>query len=658
MIPEPGTILIIDDDRSGREVLEALLLSQGYTLVLAASGPEALQKLEEVQVDLILLDIMMPGMDGFEVCRRIRNMPLVADIPILILTAMNDFRSRLAGFEAGADDYIPKPYDSLELFARVRTISRLNRYRRLVAERIKFQQLFDLSPNGQIVIDSSGVIQMTNRKALDFAGLSSSDEIIGTNLTDWIIPGRQAELTTVLVEFWEKPSQSRHLETRLSGKNSFILPIEIVLGQIEFDGKPMAQVILVDIRERMRLTGALAKERTLLKTVMDTFPDILYFKDLQSRYLMANPTLVRFLGKDLPEQIVGKTDFDFFPAELAVRYLSDEQYLLKTTDATIDQEEPMIDFQGAWHWVKSIKAPLFNRNGGLIGLIGIGSDITPLKNAQDNLKKAQAQLTIADRKTAELSQAVARISRERINYLAYMAGEVSHLVEKIASQVNALNVSEVSGPGLELIRQAADQIKALLADILEYAGLERQAFIEDPARFSLAECIQTVEGQVRSLAEQKGLELKIQFDPALPELINGDANGLREALVRLLGNAIHNTDAGEIQLVVEPENYSAIEDGDDFFIHIAVSDTGMGIAKEEMIGLFQPFHIPVKTGMIDNTSGMDLTICKKLVELMGGRIWAESDGAPWKGSTIHFTAQFHSERTCVTGLATHPAPAG
>lgn len=658
MIPEPGTILIIDDDRSGREVLEALLLSQGYNLVLAASGPEALQKLDEVQVDLILLDIMMPGMDGFEVCRRIRNTSAIADIPILVLTAMNDFRSRLAGFEAGADDYIPKPYDSLELFARVRTISRLNRYRRLVAERVKFQQLFDLSPNGQMVIDSSGVIHLTNKKALDFICVNSADEVVGSVLSGWILPGRQAEYLSVMEDFWKNPAQSRRLETWLAGKNCTIQPVEIVLGQIEFDGEPMAQVILIDTRERMQLSGALAKERTLLKTVMDTFPDFLYFKDLESHYLMANPALAGFHGIESPEQVIGKTDFDLFPAELAVRYLSDEQYLLRTTNAAIDQEEPMVDSLGARHWMQTIKAPLYNRNAELIGLIGIGRDITALKNARDGLKAAQAEKGIAERKITELGQTVARLARDRNHYLAYLASEASSLGERIAAQTRKLNTSGDSSPEIDLIRQAADQLMTLTTDILEYSRLEKQAFIAEPERFSLVERIRVVEGQMSALAAQKGLSFAVQFTPEVPEFICGDAKGLSEALVRLSENAICNTDAGEIRLLIEAENYSAQQEADEFYIHAAVSDTGIGIAKEEMIGLFQPFRIPVKTGMINNNSGLDLAICKKLVELMGGRIWAESEGVPGNGSTIHFTAQFHNEKPCATGLATNPAPSG
>jgi signal transduction histidine kinase len=130
-----NTILIVDDEPSAQEVLFAMLESENYDLQLAKDGFQALQMLERLQPDVILLDVMMPGMDGFEVCRRIRATPPLAEVPILILTALGDRDSRLRGIEAGADDFLTKPVDRRELIARLRTIVRLNRYRTLVEQR-------------------------------------------------------------------------------------------------------------------------------------------------------------------------------------------------------------------------------------------------------------------------------------------------------------------------------------------------------------------------------------------------------------------------------------------------------------------------------------------------------------------------------------------
>jgi len=130
-----STILIVDDEPSARETLIAMLENHSYQLELAQDGFQALKILESLPVDLILLDVMMPGMDGFEVCRRIRATPKLAEVPIIILTALDDRGSLLKGIEAGADDFLTKPVDRYELAARVRTITRLNRYQTLMEQR-------------------------------------------------------------------------------------------------------------------------------------------------------------------------------------------------------------------------------------------------------------------------------------------------------------------------------------------------------------------------------------------------------------------------------------------------------------------------------------------------------------------------------------------
>jgi response regulator RpfG family c-di-GMP phosphodiesterase len=133
-------LLIVDDEPTGREALESVLLTQGYTLEFAGNGVETLAKARQLNPDLILLDVMMPDMDGYEVCRRLRADPSVAEVPVLMVTALDDRDSRLRGIEAGADDFISKPVDRVELRTRVSSITRLNRYRRLQDERAKLER--------------------------------------------------------------------------------------------------------------------------------------------------------------------------------------------------------------------------------------------------------------------------------------------------------------------------------------------------------------------------------------------------------------------------------------------------------------------------------------------------------------------------------------
>jgi putative two-component system response regulator len=133
-------ILIVDDEYIGRETLQSVLEGEGYELEMAENGFQAIEKAKQLLPDVILLDVMMPGMTGFEVCQRIRSDPQIAEIPIIILTALDDRESLLNALKAGADDFISKPFDRFELRARLLGITRLNRYQKLIQERAKLRE--------------------------------------------------------------------------------------------------------------------------------------------------------------------------------------------------------------------------------------------------------------------------------------------------------------------------------------------------------------------------------------------------------------------------------------------------------------------------------------------------------------------------------------
>lgn len=134
-----STVLIVDDDAASRETLQSVLEGEGYKLETAENGLQALEKARNILPDVILLDVMMPGMTGFEVCKHIRQDPQLAEIPIIFLTALDDRDSLMNALQAGADDFVSKPFDRFELRARLFSITRLNRYQKLVQERSRLQ---------------------------------------------------------------------------------------------------------------------------------------------------------------------------------------------------------------------------------------------------------------------------------------------------------------------------------------------------------------------------------------------------------------------------------------------------------------------------------------------------------------------------------------
>jgi putative two-component system response regulator len=133
LMKDKPVILVVDDQPQNIELLEAYLVPQGYEIVKAASGEEALEKLSGNQIDLILLDVMMPGMDGFEVTRRVRQDNTYRLLPIILVTALRETEDRVKGIEAGCDDFISKPFDKMELLARVRSLLKVKAYNDLMS---------------------------------------------------------------------------------------------------------------------------------------------------------------------------------------------------------------------------------------------------------------------------------------------------------------------------------------------------------------------------------------------------------------------------------------------------------------------------------------------------------------------------------------------
>lgn len=125
MMNPKSKILLVDDEPLNVALLEAVLVSRGHEVIPAGGGPEALDLVRKDRVDLVLLDIMMPGMDGFEVCRRIKEDERLQDVPVIMLTSLHSKEDRIRGIEAGADDFISKPFDQGEVLARIRMLLKM-----------------------------------------------------------------------------------------------------------------------------------------------------------------------------------------------------------------------------------------------------------------------------------------------------------------------------------------------------------------------------------------------------------------------------------------------------------------------------------------------------------------------------------------------------
>ena len=192
-------ILVVDDDRAVRESLRRSLTFNGYTVETAGDGLEALEKVVADRPDMLVLDVMMPRLDGLEVCRRLRSAG--DDIPILVLTARDSVSERVSGLDAGADDYLPKPFAMEELLARLRALSRRTaREDDLDSEAVSFEDLI-LDPVTREVTRGTRQISLTRT---EFALL----EMLMAN------PRRVLTRSRILEEVWgyDFPTSGNALE--------------------------------------------------------------------------------------------------------------------------------------------------------------------------------------------------------------------------------------------------------------------------------------------------------------------------------------------------------------------------------------------------------------------------------------------------------------
>ena len=272
----PATILIVDDESQNCRLLEALLRPEGHLTRCAANGEEAMAMIAEQAPDLILLDIMMPGMDGYQVARLLKTDPATAHIPIIMITALTDANARLLSLNAGVEEFLSKPVDRVELWLRVRNLLRLKEFGdflqnhgRLLEEQVKqqvqarkaeseqaeerFRNIIDLAEDAVIAMDQDQQILVFNQGAERIFGYSAA-EIKGQSLS-LLLPARFNQSHNGHIQnFSSTPARSQHMmpNREIYGlrRNGSEFPAEASISKMQENGKLLYTVILRDITER------------------------------------------------------------------------------------------------------------------------------------------------------------------------------------------------------------------------------------------------------------------------------------------------------------------------------------------------------------------------------------------------------------------------
>ncbi|MCJ7583228.1 MAG: PAS domain S-box protein [Anaerolineales bacterium] len=183
--------------------------------------------------------------------------------------------------------------------------------------------------------------------------------------------------------------EGQTLETQVVTSTGIIRDVEIKANRLNLQGREMLQGIFHDITERKRIEEKLEEERILLRTLIDNLPDRVYVKDVQGRKIISNIADWQASGGKTMEDVIGKTDFDTYPPELAENYWAFDKTVIDSGISIINREEPGLDSQGNPVWVLSSKVPLLDGQGKVVGLVGIGRDITKRKRAEEALRESE-----------------------------------------------------------------------------------------------------------------------------------------------------------------------------------------------------------------------------------------------------------------------------
>jgi PAS domain S-box-containing protein len=543
-------VLVVDDDATVRDTLSDMLARDGIETLTAADAEEALAILATRVPCMLLIDVMMPGMDGYELCRRVRRDPRTARVPIALITGKTGESDIEEGLAAGAVDFFWKPFDSNELRLRLRTQillhesnaaqSRLDRYLAVVSE---------VAADAIIIIDNAGTVVHWNHAAEVIFGYARR-EAIGRLLHELVVPERFRETHRAAFPLFQTTGTGRAVgrtvelvALRRSGEE---FPVELALSPVLIDNAWCAVGIVRDITERRRMEQEARETAVFLRTLLDAIPVPVYYKDVEGRYVGVNRALAQFYGRT-QEEMIGKTLFDLVAPDVAPYYYAMDRELLQNPGVQVYEGE-VRDAAGTMRQLVIHRATYAGPDGQIKGIIGVMLDITERKHAETQLGHA--------RKLEAVGQLAAGIAHE-INTPTQYVGDSVQFIREAFNGYHRL---------VELGHQAAAARDIALAFGVPpvLAGLPGDATYSNYREANRALWRQTVlplasrigNALTQWLAPAFGAGLTLAVDADKIEALSGDRAALWERVTKAPFLTVNEKRAAT--------GYGAVEGGDGF----------------------------------------------------------------------------------------------